>query len=148
MLALLLANLAFFAWTRLHTQADREPDRQAKQVRPEAVRLLPPGSASAASAADSSAASASAVISTSCFEAGPFSTAEVAAAEAALAASPAASSLAQRWSRISDERPGAPSASPAVQHLRIDAATPDEAATIESLPAGLLTHAFAPCMPR
>lgn len=159
MLALLLANLAFFALTRgeaVRTE-QQEPDRHAQQVRPEAVRLLTPAGAAAsatptsaaadaaASAVEAAAAGASAATAMRCLEAGPFNTAEVTAAEAALAAHPAASSLAQRWSRVSTE---APSAASAVHHLRVDAVTPEDAATLESLPAGLLPHAFAPCAPR
>lgn len=157
-LALLLANLAFFALTRGEAvRAEREPDRHAQQVRPEAVRLLTPGSSAAsapqaasaadagASTADTAQAGASSATATRCFEAGPFNTNEVIAAEAALAASPAASALAQRWTRVSVE---APSAASAAHRLRIEAATPAEAAVLESLPAGLLTHAFAPCAPR
>ncbi|MBC8055262.1 MAG: hypothetical protein H7Y61_01650, partial [Rhizobiales bacterium] len=55
-LALLLANLAFFAWTQgwldavvsLRPIGDREPERLLRQVRPEVVRILPAGAASAA----------------------------------------------------------------------------------------------------
>ncbi len=149
-LALLLANLAFFAWTRGQTvRAEREPDRQPQQVRPDAVRLLGPHSAATASAAELAASAATAAASapsaTRCIEAGPFSTAEVAAAEAALATSPTASALALRWTRISDEAPDAATADSAVYRLRVDAATSDEAAVLESLPAGLLSHGFAPC---
>lgn len=153
MLALLLANLAFFALTRGEAvRAEREPDRHAQQVRPEAVRLLTPaGAASAtqsAAAVEAAAASAAAATAARCLEAGPFNTAEVATAEAALVASPAASSLAQRWSRISPEAPDTPNAASAVHHLRVDAATPEEAAALESLPAGVLIRAFTPCPPR
>jgi hypothetical protein len=155
-LALLLANLAFFAWTRGEAnRTAREPDRHAQQVRPEAVRLLTPGSTAAsapqqaASAAEASAsAGASSAAATRCFEAGPFNTAEVAAAEAALAASPAASALAQRWSRVSAEVPGKPATAAAVHHLRIEAATAADVAVLESLPTGLLIHAFVPCAAR
>ena len=162
-MALLLANVAFFALTRGEAvRAGREPDRHAQQVHPEAVRLLPTGSAEAASAprsasavdptasaAETSAVAASSVTATRCFEAGPFNPAEIAAAEAALTASPAASALAQRWTRITAEVPGTPaSAASSVQHLRVEAATPEEANALESLPAGLLTQKFAPCAPR
>ncbi|MDO9316339.1 MAG: hypothetical protein Q7T97_17535 [Burkholderiaceae bacterium] len=160
-LALLLANIAFFALTRGEAvRAEREPDQRAQQVHPEAVRLLTPGSSAAsapqaASAADTSAsatetaaASASAATATRCFEAGPFNAAEVTAAEAALTASPAASALAQRWTRVTAELPGTPSAASAAYRLRVDAATPEEAAVLESLPVGKLSHAFAPCAPR
>ena len=99
---LLLANAAFFAWTQgwldsavgVRASDDRDPQRLARQVRPEAVRLLP--------------AQEPVLLKpvTRCLEAGPFDAAEMAAAEAALAASPAASALAGRWSRLSTETPG------------------------------------------
>ncbi|MFM9917069.1 MAG: hypothetical protein ACKVOX_14765 [Rhizobacter sp.] len=161
-LALLLANLAFFALTRGEAvRAEREPDRHAQQqVHPEAVRLLKPGSAAtsaprAASSADADAsatetasASASTATANRCLEAGPFNFAEVTAAEAALTASPAASALARRWARVGAELPGAPSAASAAYRLRVDAATPEEAALLESLPVDTLLHAFVPCAPR
>ncbi len=82
-LALLLFNLAFFAWTQgwldsvLGTRSigDREPERLARQVRPEAVRILSAGSG----AGEQPAASAA----LSCLEAGPFADNEAAAAQAA-----------------------------------------------------------------
>jgi hypothetical protein len=85
-LALLLANLAFFSWTQgwldnvvgVRASGDREPDRLARQVRPEAVLILPPSAAAAAAAS-------AAETGLACLEAGPFSGLEVAAAEAALA---------------------------------------------------------------
>ena len=100
-IALLLANAAFFAWTQgwldgvvgSSAHAEREPQRLAQQVRPEAVRLLPAQVAVAPPA-------------TRCLEAGPFDASEVVAAEAALAANPAASAVAGRWSRLSTETPG------------------------------------------
>lgn len=103
-IALLLANAAFFAWTQgwldgvvgAATHAEREPQRLGQQVRPEAVRLLPAPVALAASAPPA----------TRCLEAGPFDSTEVVAAEAALAANPAASALAARWSRLSTDAPG------------------------------------------
>ena len=98
---LLLANLAFFAWTQgwldgvvgARAIGDREPERLLRQVRPDAVRLLP--AAGAASDAASSAASA-------CLEAGPFSDAEVAAAQVA------AQTLLPRggWVTLKTEQPG------------------------------------------
>lgn len=79
--ALLLANLALFGWTRgwlddvvgVRARGDREPERLARQVRPESVRILP------ASAANETAPEALA-----CLEAGPFSDAEFVAARAAV----------------------------------------------------------------
>jgi len=117
---LLLANLGFYAWREgwlapLHgvigarPDGDREPERLAAQIRPEAVRLIPAEAAStaatparppaappgAASAPESGAASAAAAptatptatpttASTACLEAGPYGPAEATAAEAAL----------------------------------------------------------------
>lgn len=102
--ALLLANAAFFAWTQgwldavvgTPAPAEHEPQRLGLQVRPEAVRLLPAQVALAASAPPA----------TRCLEAGPFDATEVVAAEAALAANPAASAVAARWSRLSTDTPG------------------------------------------
>lgn len=53
--ALLLANLVFFCWTRgwldgvtgARATGDREPERLQHQFRPESVRILPAGAASA-----------------------------------------------------------------------------------------------------
>lgn len=55
-LLLVLANLGFYAWTEgwlaqplgLRADADREPGRIARQVRPESVRILPPQPAASA----------------------------------------------------------------------------------------------------
>lgn len=92
-LLLIAANLIFFAWTRgwlddvtgLRATGDREPERLARQVRPEVVVLLPPSAATVASAA------ASAV----CLEAGPFAPAEIAAARGVLAPLLAADRIAE-----------------------------------------------------
>lgn len=100
---LLLANAAFFAWTQgwldsvvgVRAVGDRETQRLAQQVRPEAVRVLPAQEPPRPKPV------------TRCLEAGPFDAAQVSAAEAALAASPAASALAGRVSRLSTETPGA-----------------------------------------
>jgi hypothetical protein len=82
--ALLLANLVFYAWTQgwldsvagVRASGDREPERLQRQVRPEVVRILTPQAvAAAASAAEAGLA---------CLEAGPFDTASVGAAETAL----------------------------------------------------------------
>lgn len=82
---LLLANLAFFAWTRgalpgftPPSHGDREPARLAHQVNPAAVAVLTPKAANAAVIAARAAAAV-------CLEAGPLAEAEIAAAEAALA---------------------------------------------------------------
>ena len=99
---LLLANAAFFAWTQgwldsavgVRASDDRDTQRLARQVRPEAVRVLPAQEPVRPKPV------------TRCLEAGPFDAAEMAAAEAALAASPAASALAGRFSRLSTGTPG------------------------------------------
>ena len=94
-LALLLANALFFTWTHggfsgltgaavpNTTEADREPQRLAAQLRPEIIQVLPASSASAAASAASAASSASAA---------SVATAEAASApESASAPSPAPS---------------------------------------------------------
>lgn len=72
LMALLAANLAFFAWTQgwldsvvgVRASGDREPGRLALQVRPDSVVILTPNAAATAAAA-ASAASASAASATS-----------------------------------------------------------------------------------
>jgi hypothetical protein len=97
--ALLLLNLAFFAWTRgwldavvgLRSTGDREPERMLRQVRPELIRILP-----------ASAAIEAAPVVLACFETGPFTDAEIGAAEArAQAQLPAGS-----WVSVKTEQPG------------------------------------------
>lgn len=101
-LALLLVNLVFFSWTQgwlddvvgVRARGDREPERLARQVRPEAVLILSPSAAAdAASAAEARLA---------CLEAGPFGNAEVGQAEAALAGVLPAGT----WSRVAADQPG------------------------------------------
>lgn len=112
-LALALANVAFFAWSRgwldgvvgVRASGDREPERLAHQVKPETVRILPPVAASAAASAApaaSVASAASAPTVLSCMEAGPFDATEVGPAETALqsAVPPGA------WAEVPAERPG------------------------------------------
>ena len=78
-LILLLGNLGFYAWRQgwmdayisVRANADREPERLARQVHPEIVRILPPGAASAPPPA----------APTACLEAGPYNDAELAAAK-------------------------------------------------------------------
>lgn len=78
---LLLANLLFLGWSQgwfdavgLRSTGEREPERLQRQVRPEVVRVLPPGAASAASVG---------AAATACIEAGPFAEAEFEAARSA-----------------------------------------------------------------
>jgi hypothetical protein len=93
---LVLVNAGLLAWTQgwlgAPGHAEREPQRLAQQVRPEAVHLLP--------------TEAPPPPVTRCLETGPFDTTEIAAAEAAIAASPSASAVAGRWERLTTEKPG------------------------------------------
>jgi hypothetical protein len=95
---LLLANLAFWAWSIGALQAfglvpasERDPQRLAQQIQPEAVRVVP-AAAALASLNAASAASApggkgiAARGALVCLEAGPFTAARVEAAERALVA--------------------------------------------------------------
>jgi hypothetical protein len=100
---LLLANLAFFAWTQgwldnvigLRAAGDREPERLQKQVNPDVVRILTPQAvAAAASAAETRLA---------CLEAGPFDATTIVAAETALSATLPSGT----WARVTSERPTA-----------------------------------------
>jgi hypothetical protein len=81
-LLLIVANIAFYAWTQgmldgvvgMRAQGDREPDRLQRQVRPETIRVLSPASAVAA------VAEAPPV----CLEAGPYTPEQITAAEGVL----------------------------------------------------------------
>jgi hypothetical protein len=137
LVALIAANLLFFAFTRgwfdgvmgMKAIGDREPERLAAQVRPEAIRLLP-----------MTAASGVGTTAVSCFEAGPFSAAESSAAEATLKATLPAGS----WS---DVRTGSPSAAgPVVAHFyRIAAADATLAARLTSIRLDPTSRPFGPC---
>jgi hypothetical protein len=103
LLALILANLGFYSWTQgwldgvvgVRASGDREPERLARQVRPETVVILAP------EAAASSVSSAPV-----CLEAGPFSATELAAANAALKqALPKAAE--GSWAEVKIDTPGA-----------------------------------------
>jgi len=92
---LIVANLAFWAWSAgalegigLAPARERDPARLSQQVRPDAVRALPPAAAQAAlGAASAASAPADAARATLlCLEAGPFAPAALEAAERALAA--------------------------------------------------------------
>jgi hypothetical protein len=106
---LLIANLAFWAWSAglldglgLGPSNERDPARLAQQIHPEAVRVLPSTAAAAAVATRSAgpAASAAADGILQCLEAGPFAASAVDAAERALTAAglPAGS-----WVRTSQD---------------------------------------------
>lgn len=105
LLALILANLGFYSWSQgwldavvgARATGDREPERLARQVRPETVVILPPEVA--ASNVSVSAASV-------CLEAGPFGGPELVAANAALKqALPNAAE--GSWAEVKTETPGA-----------------------------------------
>ncbi|MEO8059796.1 MAG: SPOR domain-containing protein [Burkholderiales bacterium] len=80
LLLLITANLGFYSWTQgwldgvvgIRATGDREPERLARQLRPEAVVILPPESEASSSAAATAAPA--------CLEAGPFSPTELVAA--------------------------------------------------------------------
>ena len=118
-LALVLANAGYFAWAQgwldgvvgiPYGGVQREPERLAKQVRPESVKVLPaaagtpapPITAEAAVAPPSAGSAPAAPATSACFEAGPFSPAEVSAATAVVqAALPAGS-----WADVKVDKPG------------------------------------------
>ncbi len=114
---LLAANLLFFAWSQgwlggligVRPDAQREPERLARQVRPQTIVVLPPAPAASAGpiAAPASAAAAAAVADKPvCLEAGPFATGASISAMAALRAVqpplPPGS-----WVEVTIDRPGA-----------------------------------------
>ncbi|WP_280153193.1 hypothetical protein [Piscinibacter sp. XHJ-5] len=100
---LLLANLAFFAWTQgwldnvvgVRAAGDREPERLQRQVNPEVVRILTPQAVAAAASA--------AELRLACLEAGPFDAGTIGAAETALSATLPSGT----WARVTTERPTA-----------------------------------------
>lgn len=101
-IALLIANLAFWAWKQpaiaqvlgLPQPQDREPERLLRQIRPDAIRVapLPPSELASGAAAASSPASAAANTTPetpsfdgqACLEAGPLSPAQIPTATKAL----------------------------------------------------------------
>ena len=126
-----LANAVFLAWTLgwlddvtgFRASGDREPERLARQVRPESIRIISlgavkapgPGVGPAAIAAPIptatpnglglSAAAPSSVVAEAaqlpaCLEAGPFSTAQIGAAQATLQTTLASGS----WTHLKTER--------------------------------------------
>lgn len=122
-LLLALANAVFLAWslgllddvTGWRARGDREPERLARQVRPESILILPatatdapaPGSVpSPAASAPVAAASAPPVVSAeaaplpACVEAGPFSAAQIGPAQALLQSGLPRGS----WTQVKTER--------------------------------------------
>ena len=105
LLALIVANLGFYSWTQgwldgvvgIRAIGDREPERLARQLRPEAVVVLSPESAAASSAAAKAALA--------CLEAGPFNPTELVAAITSLKQLlPAAAE--GGWAEVKTETPG------------------------------------------
>jgi hypothetical protein len=98
-IALLIANLVFFGWSRgwldnvvgIRARGDREPERLASQVRPDSIVILP-----------ARGKSVPAATGISCVEAGPFAPDEIAAAESALQGIAPSGS----WTDVRTEKPG------------------------------------------
>ena len=116
--ALLIANLAFYAWTLgwlddvvgVRAEGEREPERLARQVHPELIRTLSPAEAAAASGAVSGLTGGTpgrqeGETSTDCLQAGPFTPAEIVPAEAALVAALPTPAVA-RYASLRSEQPG------------------------------------------
>ena len=104
LLALIVANLGFYSWTQgwldsvvgIRATGDREPERLARQLRPEAVVILPP---------ESAASSAATAATPACLEAGPFNPTELVAAITSLKQLlPAATE--GGWAEVKTETPG------------------------------------------
>ncbi len=134
--ALVVANLAFFAFTRgafdgfgARSLGDREPERLAHQVRPQSIRLLP------------ATASASAIAeSPTCFESPVFGAAESAAAEAVLFANLPVGA----WTDVRGERVTGTRTEPT--HLyRIASADAALATRLQSLKLDATGRGFSAC---
>jgi hypothetical protein len=133
---LLLANLGFLALARgwlqpyvgLSTPYEREPQRLAAQVDPDAVRVRAVGAAAAAAAA--------------CIEAGPFTLEQLEAAEAALAQGAGA---AVRWQRQAVEPPG--EAGGPMFRLRVEQADAALRQRLQDMVAGAPGGQLGACAP-
>lgn len=135
---LLLANLGYWAWSRgvlpaawlpppPDSGAQREPQRQAAQVRPESIELLPPG----ARLAEPPAAPVLA-----CLQAGPFGDA---AWGAAWAAADRAGLLADGWKRVTTPDPAAGA------WLRLPAVRPPLVERLRAVQDPAFGAGFRPC---
>jgi hypothetical protein len=141
--ALVVANLVFLAFTRgyldrplgVHSLGDREPERLARQVRPESIRLLP-----ASPAASAVAVAVAVAVPTTCFETPVFAAGESAAVEAVLASNlPAGAWLDIRGERIAGTRTEA-------THLyRVAGADAALAAKLQSLKLDASGRGFSAC---
>ena len=134
--ALVVANLAFFAYTRgafdgfgARSLGDREPERLARQVRPQSIRLL------AATPAASSVAE-----TTTCFESPVFGATESAAVEAVLFSSLPVGA----WTDVRGERVTGTRTEPT--HLyRVAAADAALATKLQSLKLDATGRGFSAC---
>jgi hypothetical protein len=98
-LALVLTNLAFFAWSRYYTptEAAAGGNPLARQIEPEKLKIVPPGELPAPSPAPAKpAAAAAAAPLTGCLEWGSFTLADYPRAEKALEPLALGSRLVQR----------------------------------------------------
>jgi len=143
-LVLLLANLGFYSWTQgwldplvgVSPSGDREPERFARQVRPETVRILPP------QAGQSAAASAEAAFA--CLEAGPFTAAQLQQAEAAMAsAMPGLAFVALR--SVPAAQGSESGTAPILHRLRVPQADAATAARLSALRLDALGRGFGAC---
>jgi hypothetical protein len=116
--ALLIANLAFYAWTQgwlddvvgVRADSEREPERLARQVHPELIRSLSPAEVAASGSASGAAgiggqSGLGGEAAAACMQAGPFTPAEIVPAEAALVAALPAPA-AGRYANLRSEQPG------------------------------------------
>ncbi len=160
LLALLGANLLFYAWSQgwLGGRGAGEPQRLASQVRPEWVRVLPPAASAQGDARaqdPASAASAQAGAEpvteagtpapatpgalaggpgTACLEAGPLDGSRLTTAEAALRLA----GLPERsWAVVADTSGG--------QWLRVQAADAAQRSQLERLREEEVSGGFKPC---
>jgi hypothetical protein len=139
-LVLVVVNVLLFAWNRgwigqgsgLAGSA-REPDRLARQIAPDSVRVVTDAAGAVAAPAASEPASAPADVA-ACLEAGPFGAVALAAAEQLLTA------LAPgRWQRV-DAGEGV--------LLRVEGADDALAAQLKVLDAAVLAGGFRTCEAR
>ena len=137
LLALVAANLLFFAFTRgwldgvmgMRAIGDREPERLAKQVHPESIVLLPSGPAASA-----------ATEATACYEAGPFGSADAPAIEATLKTNLPPGS----WSDNRAENPS-PIGTLVSHTYRVARADPALAVKLAALKLDAAGRGFSPC---
>ncbi len=138
---LVLANALFLVWTQgwidglvgIRATGDREPERLAQQVKPEAMRIVSPEALAAQVVA---AEATTAQARTPCLEAGPFDARTLGPAEAALAATLPGGT----WSRVVVERDGS-----VVYMLRVQSADAGLTARVAGLHLDALGKGFSAC---